>query len=231
MLERKRVDGAVRLEHVDGAPVGKAWDCEPCDTLKSRRIVQRRGEHLTRLCEEAEALLGALPVGDVVEDVDGELNLAVRADNGRGAHDRPVLLSGRDDPPPDCLGRRILTPQRRPPGELGSGHGSTVLAEELEAVHDSGRRAREELVHTREPEQARRCVVREDEVAGAVLNRDSVGDPAEDHLQLVARLPECFLFELSLRRECDLVCDRLREAQLLVCEVVRLGVIDHELAE
>ena len=74
--ERERVDAAVGLEEVDGAPVRDLGNGKPRDGLQRAPIVERAGEHLAGAQQEVLRLLGSLLCVDLGRGPDPEFDLA-----------------------------------------------------------------------------------------------------------------------------------------------------------
>ena len=88
VVQRHRHDAAAPVEQVDRAPVGELRDGQPRDVAQGLLVVERRGEQVARLGEEALAALGVLGLGDVLDDVHGEPLLVV--EQGR-LREQPAL--------------------------------------------------------------------------------------------------------------------------------------------
>ena len=71
--ERDLLDAALAVRQVDGAPVRQPRHGELRDALQRLLVVERGGEQLPGLGEEALAQLGLLGVRDVLDDVDREV--------------------------------------------------------------------------------------------------------------------------------------------------------------
>ena len=101
-------------------------------------------------------------------------------------------LPGCPDPVADgALGLDPL--DREPSRKLGQRQRLAGLVEDLEARHDLRDRRGQELLCGRKADLTCGCVVRVQEAAVRILHRDPVGDLAQDHRELVARLAQLLL--------------------------------------
>ena len=125
--------GPALVERVDDAVVRDARH-EQLGEIGERGLVVERGrEQGARLAEEVHPLLLVPLVRDVAEDVDDELNLSVRRQERRRAHDRPALVPSRG-----AAGSRALLPapsrsaRARRFGSSSIGDRPAILADDLE---------------------------------------------------------------------------------------------------
>ena len=85
----------VLVERIDDAVVRDARYEQPGQIRERRLVVERRGEQRARLGEEVEPRLGVALFGDVAEDVDHELDVALGRQDRRRADDRPAFVAAR----------------------------------------------------------------------------------------------------------------------------------------
>ena len=180
--------------HVDHAPVAEPRHGEPRHLGERALVVERRREQLARLGEEAAAVLRALAPGDVVEDVDREPHAAVLVAHGRRADDRPAPARRSRGSGSRPSARAARSPGARAvPAARSSGSGSPSSSRSSKRAISSAIGAARSSVCGREADQARGRVVRVDEAAVRILDGDPVGDLAQDHRELVARLAQVLL--------------------------------------
>ena len=175
-------DPAVVVGHVDAAPVGEPRDDQARDALERRLVVERGGEQLARLGEEALAQLGVLGVGDVLDDVDRQAAAGRVLGQGRLGQ-QPERLSGVA---PDAAGeqrRRGLALEQAAAGKVVDVHRRAVVLGDREARGELAGRAREHLLDALAPEQLRRGLVRVDRLAALVVDGDGLGERAEDPVE------------------------------------------------
>lgn len=96
MDDREPPDIAVLLDHVHGAPVRQLRHHQPCDAQERRMVIQREGEDLARLGQEALYVLVLLPAGDVAlhPDEPDQTSLLVedRQDRQLVPEERPIFF-------------------------------------------------------------------------------------------------------------------------------------------
>jgi hypothetical protein len=199
------------LDQVDDAVVGHRRDDHVAEPCQGELEVERRREQGARLAEEANTLVRAPSLGDVVEAVDRELDLAVLVEDRCRAYDRPALLTRRPDPVADGPLRRATVAERHAAGKLIERKRTPLLVEKLEPCQHLRDGRGQELRSGGEAYELRRSVVRVHEPAVDILRGDPVGDGAEDGLQLGSRLRKLLLRPLPLGRRCDVARDRLHE--------------------
>ncbi len=161
------VDGAVRIEEVDRAPVGEAGDAEPGDLIERGLVVEGLLDERPRLGEVLGPHLALLPVVDVEARADIAEERAVGGEPGRApVEDPPVLLVVEAEPvlhlerllavemrgvhvdaPVEVVGVDALGPSatefllQRPPGEREPG-GVEVRAPLVQPGHPHEHRGR-----------------------------------------------------------------------------------------
>ena len=172
------------VDHVDDAVVGEARHEQGRERVEGRVDVDRRGEDGARLVEELRPL-ARLPLGgDVVDDVDHEVDGAVAGDDRRRADERPAFLPVRQEPVAD---EPLLGPARRraPAGSgarpAASGSPSSPMIRKRCISSEPGEP--DQLVARGQAEQPRGGVVRIGERPVGALRRDPVGDVVEDDVE------------------------------------------------
>ncbi len=182
---------AVLAGDVDHAPVGQVGHREPGHALQRVLVVERAGEHPSGLGEQPLALLGLLEVGDVLDHVDRLRDAAVRRAQRPRLHARPARFARGARPVADDHRLGLLAAQGEPARQALDRERLAVLAEHLEAGRERRGRRRQQRraigIPERLPEEPHRGLVDVGEPAVGALDRDGVGHPGEDRLELAVR--------------------------------------------
>jgi protoporphyrinogen oxidase len=83
MDDHMALDRAVFAEDVHRAPIRDPRHCQPRHTRQGGLVVERGGQHFARLCEEAQARLRALVLGDVMQHRHASDDVSVYCASGR----------------------------------------------------------------------------------------------------------------------------------------------------
>ena len=216
--DRDRADEAAPVGHAHGAPVGELGDRKLGDLLERRLVVQRRCQQLAGAGEQALGHLRALDLGDVLDDVDDELDLAVAVVDAGGLDDPPALLAGhavdraRDERPGLFAGKDLAA------GELVHAQRRAVLVGRLEAVDEGLHGRREQLLRGVVAEHARGGVVGVDERALGVLDGDGFGERREGDGELGLDRLELGEQAGVVEREAGAAGEDLRELEVFGAE-------------
>ena len=212
-----RADEAVAVGHAHGAPVGELRNRELGDLLQRALVVQRRGQQLARRARAALRELGALDLGDVLDDVDDELELAVGAVDAGGLRHAPVdragaLLTARTV---SGLGSRSPASSCRPGRSSSrSGEPSSFVESKASTICSTG--VAEQLLRGAEAEHPRGRLVGVDQGAAGVLHGHRLGERRQRRGQL--RLDRLELGEQAgvVERERGAAGEHLGELEVLV---------------
>ena len=127
-------------------------------------------------------------LGDVLDHVDRHRHAPVAIHDRGGLHSRPALLAGLAHAESHHHLAPLTRGERRPPRKLVDGERVPALVEHVEALEYRRQRRRQKLLARSEAEQLDGGLVGEQQPAVGCLRGHRVGHPAEDGLQLIARL-------------------------------------------
>src|SRR5919202_5168767 len=98
MDDHMALDRAVFAEDVHRAPIRDPRHCQPRHTRQGGLVVERGGQHFARLCEEAQARLRALVLGDVMHrrHASDDVSVSVADRSGAEAERGPRVVAALD---------------------------------------------------------------------------------------------------------------------------------------
>jgi hypothetical protein len=140
-------------------------------------------EHARR-AEEALLALDDPGIGDVLDDVDGEDDVAAGIAHRRRLGQRPALLAGALVDGARERRRRGAAREGVAAGQLREVEGLAVLVEDDEALEQLAHRRGEDLIRRCAAEHLCRCLVDVDEAAVGRLHGDRRGEVGEHRLEL-----------------------------------------------
>jgi len=223
-----RADVPVPVGQADRAPVGELRDRELGDLLERALVVQRRGEQRAGIGQQPLRHLRALDLGEVLADVDDELDASLAVIDARRLRHAPRLLAGRPvhRPQHERLGLELAREQPAS-RELVQVDRRAVLVRRLVRIDDLLDRCREHLLRVVVAEHSRRGLVGVDQAAARVLDRDGLGELREGGGELR-------LGRLELRGQAGVVerqrraaGEHLREVEILLA-VAPAGAARHD---
>ena len=204
----------VLVERIDDAVVRDARYQEPRQIRERRLVVERRGEQRARLGEEVEPRLGVALLGDVPEDVDHELDVALGRQDRRRADDRPAFVAARAQPVAKHRLVGGVGDERAPAREVVDREWPAVLAEDLEPREELRAREGEHFLRRLEATQPRGGVVRVDESSVLSLRGDPIADVPENRGELAGGgddLPGAHTIDRGLLAVCRFVGNGTRQ--------------------
>src|SRR3954463_11395984 len=190
---------------VDRAEIRHLRDDEPRDRPERRLVVERAGEDLAALGEEALAALPAAALCDVLEDQQHEAQVAVGAADGARLDEDPPVEAGLDGLEAHEAVRRGLAAQHPGARQVAGLDQAAGLVVEPDPAADVAQRGAAQRPGGRPAQQRRGRLVGVDDVAAHIAREHAVGDPAEDRPELVVRAPQRLLARLKLEVQTRLV--------------------------
>ncbi len=176
---------AAAVGHAHRAPIGQLGHRQLGDLLQRALVVQRRRQQLARAREHALRELGALDLGDVLDDVDDELDRAVGVIDAGGLRHAPADLAGArvDAAHDERLGRAVAR-QQLAARQVLQRQGRSVLLRRVERVDELVDRRGQQFLRRRVAEHRGGRLVGVDERASGVLHGDRFGERREHHGEL-----------------------------------------------
>jgi hypothetical protein len=172
-------------ENRDRAPVRELGNQQLGDSLQCLLVVERGRKHPARVGQQTLALLLALGLGDVLDDVDGQRDLAIRAHHRRRLGQPPARLARRAVDGSDHERLDLLAREHAAAGQLVHAQRRAVLVVGVEALEELHRGCVQQVLDAGGAEEAGGGLVREHETAASVLHRDGFREVREDRLQTV----------------------------------------------